>query len=184
MPSHYDKEDNSNSVKVEFETGLRDAAVEEDALFQEMSPTGEFTEDALETLVRQLNTVLPAFGLSDPFPLPPEGVHDRLPQELVRLLSMVQQAVSDAIAADVVSEDLAFDLAEVSSDADLKLIAGKLNRLGKDKKFQKFLTEAQPEEELPAAEEEMVVEEEPEGPELDVEEASEEDLDKLFASRL
>jgi hypothetical protein len=65
---------------------------------------------------------------------------------------MFQAAVDEAIAEDVVNEEMRISLDDVRDDTALMTIAGKLDMLSKDREFKRFL-EAPMEEEETMAEE-------------------------------
>jgi hypothetical protein len=146
-------------------------AEEADAeMFEAMAPRGDFTSRGLDPLVRSTNKLLPLFDQTGDYP----SVEDTevLPTDFVRILAMFQAAVEDAIAADVVREEMRIDLDGVRDDTALMTIAGKLDMLAKDREFKKFLQE--PLEEDEELETEMT-EEEP---------MSDDEMDSLMMERM
>jgi len=157
--------------------GQEQIATAEDDMMLQLQPQGDFSRKPLNALVVVTRKMQPLFGLEGDYPKF-DGDLTELPVEFVRVLSMFKQAIDDAIAQDILEPEDAFDLAELSDDSSLKLLAGKLNKVLRDRKFKKFLSDK------PAAEEETeapVVDEErtplPEG-------AGDMDLDALFMERM
>ena len=163
------------TVLPEVLEGQEQIAVAEDDMMSEMQPRGSFSRKPLNALVVVTRKMQPLFGLEGDYPKF-DGDLTELPPEFVRVLSMFKQAVDDAIAQDILDAEDAFDLAELSDDSSLKLLAGKLNKVLRDRKFKKFLS-AKPaaEEEAPAIDEERTPL--PEG-------AGDMDLDALFMERM
>lgn len=129
-----------------------------------ITPSGVYTADGLNALVDGLNKVLPMFKLAA-YPTFDENIEGALPEEFVRQLAMVNEA---AMAAG----HEAFPFEEAVDDTGLKMIAGRLDGLSKDKAFAKFLDEQISlieEEDFAEEPVEEVVEETP-GGEIDEEE--------------
>lgn len=175
-PMSMDRMDPS-TVLPEVLQGQEQIATAEDDMMLELQPRGDFSRKPLNALVVVTRKMQPLFGLEGDYPKF-DGDLTELPVEFVRVLSMFKQAIDDAIAQDILEPEDAFDLAELSDDSSLKLLAGKLNKVLRDRKFKKFLSDK------PAAEEEVevaTVDEErtplPEG-------AGDMDLDALFMERM
>jgi len=143
----------------------------DEAMYEEMAPRGNFTSRGLDPLVKATNKLLPLFDQSPDYPMVEDT--DVLPTDFVRILAMFSGAIDDAIANDVLREEMAFDLSTVIDDSGLMTLAGKLDMLSKDRDFKKFLSEPY------EAEEEMDMETEEE-PEM----MSEEDMDAMFMERM
>lgn len=144
---------------------------EQDAELNEMaSPQGDFTKKGLNALVGAYNAIAELFGQSPDYPLFSEDA-TFLPEDFTSALMMVEAAVAEAVAAGVISEEMAFSLADIVDDGSLKVLAGKLTSIAKDQAFIAWMREGG---EAPA--EEAVAEE--------VYEAPVEDVDALFASRV
>ena len=127
-------------------SGELEMAEEADAeMFESMAPRGDFTSRGLSPLVRGTNALLPLFGQSADYPEVEDT--DVLPVDFTRILAMFQQAVEEAIEADVLREEMRIDLDGVRDDTALMTIAGKLEMLAKDKDFKSFLQEPLEEEE-------------------------------------
>jgi len=169
MPTPYDEE-----VLLEEELNSAMGAVqsEEDAMYADAAPRGDFHQKSLNALVGSVNRALPLFG-QEPYPKFSEDVQV-LPQEFVRVLGMIGQAAGDAIAAGVIEPELTISLDEITDDASLTTIASKVDALSRNKDFKKFLEEPAPEEEE-VVEEDVVVEDVG----VPIEEA-----DDLFAARI
>ena len=98
-----------------------------------LTPTGVYSVDGLNALVDGLNKVLPMFKMPA-YPTFTEGIEGALPEEFVRQLAMVNEA---AVAAG--HEPFPFE--DAVDDTGLKMMAGRLDGLSKDKAFSKFLEE-------------------------------------------
>lgn len=163
------KEMKSPQMK-ELTVAIAEVENEEEGLLSDMAPKGEWSAEAMNSFLGSLNKVAALFSL----PAIPEVNQEVtvLPSPVVKVLLMLKSAVSDAIKAEVVSPDLAFDLAQVTNDNSLGLLAGKLDLLLRDRGFKSFLKESPPKEEE--------VESEPE------EETSStpEDMDSFLAKRM
>jgi len=140
----------SMSVEVEIEKGpmepeeeeLMGKAKELDDMEEEaygaVAPQGDFSAGGLNALVDGLNTVLPMFGIPD-YERFSEGM-TTLPPKFVKLLTMVNEAVS---AAGM--DDMVIDLATITDDKGLKMAAGKLRSLAGKADFKRFLRSERPE---------------------------------------
>lgn len=124
---------------------LADVEMADEEMVSSMAPTGQFTAKGLNGLVAATNAALPLFEQTPDYPKFSENL-TKLPTDFVRVLMMFQSAVEDAIAQDVLPEDMAFDLSTVKDDSALLSIAGKLSMLSKSKDFKKFLKEPPKEE--------------------------------------
>ena len=98
-----------------------------------LTPTGVYSVDGLNALVDGLNKVLPMFEMPA-YPTFTEGIEGALPEEFVRQLAMVNEA---AVAAG--HEPFPFE--DAVDDTGLKMMAGRLDSLSKDKAFSKGLEE-------------------------------------------
>lgn len=108
------------------------------------SPVGDFTVDGLNTVVTELNKLLPKFGIEEPYEDFTED-SQTLPPEFMRMLMMVAAAAKDAAMMD-----LAQDLERATNDQDMIGLAGKLRALSDSADFERFLNTNMPEPE-PAA---------------------------------
>lgn len=138
-------------VEVSMEGGpvsgmTQEAEYMDEQKFMEMAPKGKFTPRALMPLVKETNKLLPLFGQEPNYPALKEEL-GQLPTDFVRVLSMFQAAVDDAIAADVLAPDMKIDFSAIKDDSGLMLLAGKLNQLQKSMEFKRFLKEPSKEEE-------------------------------------
>lgn len=142
----------------------------EGQLFEEITPIGDYSKEALNVLTRGINKVLKFFpGIDDVegFDQPIED--GPIPESVTRPLSMIMAAASDYGWDDV------FALGDLEDDRSLKEAAGKLDALSKDNAFRAYLAKPQPDT--------LVVEEEVEvsvpaqvSPRPMVEEVDEEEL--------
>jgi hypothetical protein len=132
-----------------------------------LTPSGDYSRRALNTLVDALNELLPMFNLPD-YPEFDEGFVGPLPEEFVTQLTMIE-AAAEAAGLD------SFPMDEAVDDRGLEMIAGRLKVLARDKTFAKFV-----EEEATAIDLDRMEDVEPE-PMDDVEEI---DVDALFMERV
>ena len=132
-----------------------------------LTPSGDYSRRALNTLVDALNELLPMFNLPD-YPEFDEGFVGPLPEEFVTQLTMIE-AAAEAAGLD------SFPMDEAVDDRGLEMIAGRLKVLARDKTFAKFV-----EEEATAIDLDRMEDVEPE-PMEDVEEI---DVDALFMERV
>ena len=126
-------------------------ATKEEA-FASMAPIGDFSKDALNSLVDALNKALPLFGAPEDYATFAEDIEGALPTEFVRYLAMTSQAAKDANL-----DRLAVDLENIDTDSDLMKAAGQLDVLAENDSFRTFMASADQETEAPVEE---VVEEE------------------------
>ena len=126
-------------------------ATKEEA-FASMAPIGDFSKDALNSLVDALNKALPLFGAPEDYATFAEDIEGALPTEFVRYLAMTSQAANDANLGR-----LAVDLENIGTDSDLMKAAGQLDVLAENDSFRTFMASADQETEAPVEE---VVEEE------------------------
>ena len=153
---------------------IQGAEQDDEMMFAQMSPKGNFTSKALNNLVKATNRLLPLFGQTPDYPMF-EGNLTEFPTEFVRVLTMFKGAVDSAVQNDLLDDELSFDMAEVQSDEMVNMLAGKINQLVNERDFKRYLKETTAEEEV---EEEEVEEVEPDG------EMVEEDIDSLFMERM
>ncbi len=158
-----------SDAKMELEKEVAGVEMEEEGLFAEMAPKGQFSKGAINSLVSAHNAVTKLFGL--PAYATFESDVTEFPSNFVRELSMIAAAVSDAIAADVLTPEMEISLEGIKSDRELAPLAGRLQMISKSKDFKKFLAEPK--------------EEEAEAPEEAPEMAEEEmDMDALMMERM
>lgn len=172
-------EEKSNLEKMRAEAMTRQGDVEEseDEMYAEASPKGRFTPKGTGSLVDAANRLLPLFGIEEKYDKIP-GAIQTLPPQFVRLLTMFSKAIADAVDEGILPEDTLIDLKVVTDDNGLQGLAGRINMASKSPGFKKFLTRKVTE----AGTGEMKEGEYEEAPEGG--EDSEEDTDKLFASRM
>ena len=140
---------------------LDDLEETDEALYDKMAPTGDFSKKSLSNLVSATNRLLPAFGQSPDYPTFAEDL-TKLPTDFVRVISMFADAVDDAVEAEVVGSDMSLSLDAITDDLSLTSAASKLDALSRNKEFKKFLREpyAKSEsKEKPEMEEEKVMDE-------------------------
>lgn len=107
-----------------------------DELMSEVSPEGDFSAAAINTLIDKVNLALDLFGemASKIEKVEADG---EFPMELTKAIKMIQQA---AIDSGVMEEGLGFDGLE--GDADVKILAGKVDALAKNSNLKTFLRSA------------------------------------------
>lgn len=132
---------------------IQEAEMADEEMFQAMAPKGKFTPRGLNALVKATNSLLPLFGQTADYPMFKEEA-PVLPTDFVRVLAMFSSAAEDAIAQDVLDPEMSIDMEGVMNDTGLMQLAGKIEKLAKDKSFKKFLSEPMPEQEEEAAMEE------------------------------
>lgn len=143
---------------------------EEDHGFMSMVQDLVVNPKVVMGLVSAINKVLPLFGL------PPLKATEFTP-ELVRVLAMAAQAITDAVANDDVPSELEYSMEDLhGGDQAILMIAGKLDRLSKTPGFKKFLKAkpSTPAEQPPAVDQVAAEKTSDAGP----------DIEKLFASRV
>lgn len=119
----------------------------------ESAPRGQFSADALNRLVDEVNKLLPKMDM----PLYPTFSEDItvFPPEFVDVMMGIASVASDA------GIDAPFNLSEIQDDRDLAMLAGQVAQLADDEKLLDFIA-GQGGQEEPVAEE-VAVEETPEG---------------------
>lgn len=123
--------------------GLADQALLENA------PRGKFSKEALAVFMQSLNSVLALFN-AEPLDMIDGGLEGPIPPPIYKSLMMINAALQDSGMGGL-------DLASLTDDKGLKMLAGKLNALLKDKSFLAFINKPQQGREM------EVVEESPEG---------------------
>lgn len=157
----------------EMEIEIKTAEQDDESMYQNMAPKGNFSSKALNILVGATNKLLPLFGQSPDYPQFQEGAKV-LPTDFVRVLAMFQGATNQAVDADDVPAELDFMMEDLTDDRALVMLAGKLSKLATSKDFKQFLKNPPMEEPM---EEEAPAEEEPVAPSM-------EETDKLFMGRM
>jgi hypothetical protein len=162
-----------NEEMLDAEIGA--AEQEEEVAFAEMAPRGRFSAKALNNLVKATNRLLPKFGQTPDYPSF-DGEITQLPTDFVRVLAMFQGATDDAVEQGIVDDEFAFDFEDITSDGNLMILAGKINKLASDKQYDRYLR-SQPTDE-PEEGEEMVDDE------ITTEDMPIEDVETLFMERM
>jgi len=116
-----------------------DAQMAEEEMYSTVAPQGVYTSSGLAAIVAATNKLLPLFGQEPTYPKL-SGKLKVLPTDFVRILSMFKSAIDDAIAEEEIDAEMSFDLSDITDDASLIFLAGKISRLAKDKMFKKFLS--------------------------------------------
>lgn len=159
-------------LEVEMEAKVGELEAEEEGMYSDMSPVGDFSKAALNSLVQAHNSVSKLFGM-EAYPVF-ESDMEQFPSRFTKEIMMIADAASDALEADVITEEMVPMIEGIKADRDVAMLAGKLSMLGKSKDFKKFLQEAPQEEEEMVAEEEVASEGE----------MSDDEMDQLMAERM
>ena len=162
-----------NEEMLDAEIGA--AEQEEEVAFAQMAPKGRFSAKALNNLVKATNRLLPKFGQTPDYPAFGQDITE-FPTDFVRVLAMFQGATDEAVERGLVDDEFAFDFEDITSDGNLMILAGKINKLASDKQYDRFL-KSQPVDELEEGEE-MVDDE------TTTEDMPIEDVDTLFMERM
>jgi hypothetical protein len=118
--------------------------------------------------------LLPLFDQTPDYPSFEEDITE-FPTEFVRVLAMFQGAAEDAIGEGLVDDEYSIDFDGVTGDANVQVLAGKVNKLATDKGFKRYLKSMPSEEE---EDEEMAMAD-------DMSEGmAEGDMDALFMDRM
>lgn len=88
---------------------------------------------------------------------------------------MFQGATDEAVDRGIVDDEFAFDFEDITSDGNIMILAGKINKLATDKKYDRFLKDQ------PVAEDEDA---ELVDDETTTEDMLPEDVDTLFMERM
>lgn len=147
---------------------------DEEVAFAQMAPRGRFSAKALNNLVKAANRLLPKFGQTPDYPSFQEDITE-FPTDFVRVLAMFQGATDDAVEQGIVDDEFGFDFENITSDANLMVLAGKINKLASDKQYDRYLRSQPTEEET----EEGVTEDE-----ITTEDMPLEDVETLFMERM
>jgi len=159
---------------MEIDVEIDQAEGDDEANFQEMAPKGRFTAKALNNLVKATNRLLPLFDQTPDYPSFEEDITE-FPTEFVRVLAMFQGAAEDAIGEGLVDDEYSIDFDGVTGDANVQVLAGKVNKLATDKAFKRYLKSMPSEEE--EGEEMAMADDMSEG-------MAEGDMDALFMDRM
>jgi hypothetical protein len=111
----------------------------EDEVYASSAPKGRFSGKALNALVDATNRLLPLFGVTDAYPKFGGEMQTTLPPAFMRVLSMFQKAIGDAVAEGVLPEDASIDLTIITDDSGLQGLGGRLGMAAKAPGFKRFL---------------------------------------------
>lgn len=130
--------------KMRAESMTREGETEEmeDEVYASSAPKGRFSGKALNGLVDATNRLLPLFGVTDAYPKFGNEMQTTLPPAFMRVLSMFEKAVGDAVAEGVLPEDASIDLTIITDDAGLQGLAGRIGMAAKAPGFKRFLKQA------------------------------------------
>jgi hypothetical protein len=155
------------SIPQEVLAGAEALGAEEEMMnvanLAEAAPTGQFSADALNRLVEEVNKLLPKMGM------PAYPIFDAditvFPPEFVDVITGIAGAAEEA------GIDAAIDLDAIEADRDLAMLAGAIRTLAEDEIFLAYIAnnlgteeevveEAVMEEPLPGGGEEVIEDEE------------------------
>ena len=125
------------ALQVEIET----AEGEDEAMYAEMAPSGNYTKKGLNNLVKATNRLLPLFEQTPDYPAFAEDLSGQLPTDFVRVLAMFQGAINAAVQSDAIDAEFDFMLEDLTDDNALNAVAGKLTSIAKNRDFRNFLKE-------------------------------------------
>jgi len=164
--------------EVSLEVEVAAAEGEDEALYEELAPSGKFSRKSLNNLVKATNRLLPLFEQTPDYPQFDADIDGKLPTDFVRVLAMFQGAVNAAVDADVLDDEFDFVLEDLTDDQSIQAIAGKITSIAGNREFRSFLKNP------PEIEDEL--EEDISGAEvaMEGEEMSPEQMDNLFAGRI
>jgi len=158
----------------QLEAKMNEADMAFEEVMAEANPVGDFTASAINTLIQKVNAALPLFGPEAQEVAPVEGDVQEFPTDLTKALQMMAQAAGDA------GIDGAIDM-NVSDDKGVKLLAGQVDSLSRNQTFKTFL-KGQGDSNAALM---LEVEVEPaEGSAPAAPEMGEDEMDKLFNSRM
>ena len=166
---------NMGQPSMEIDVEIDRAESDEEMDFEEMAPKGRFTAKALNNLVKATNRLLPLFDQTPDYPSF-DGDITEFPTEFVRVLAMFQGASEDAIEEGLVDDEYSIDFDGITGDANVQVLAGKVNKLATDKGFKRYL-KSMPSDESEEGEEMAMADDMSEG-------MAEGDMDALFMERM
>ena len=182
MPNYEDKPMNEMPAEgeVSIEVEIESAEMADEDMYAEIAPRSTnrpFSTKALNNLVKATNRLLPMFDQDPDYPEFTQAI-EVFPTDFVRVLAMFQGAVNEACDLDMCNEELDFVMEDITDDASIMAVAGKIDRLARDRDFKNYLKN--PPERM--EEEEEVVS----GAETAMEgaEMSDEQMDALFTQRV
>lgn len=167
------EEESLKGMEGKLKGDIEMAKEEEDMGFMSLLEGVNVSPKAMIGLTNALNKLLPMFGL-------PPIKEKALTPEVVRALSMIAQAVTDAVGMEEVPAELEYSLEDMKGgDGSVIVIAGKLDRLSKVPAFKKFLKSKPTETETPSNQPPM-------GDAMAMEKTEEQspNIEALFASRM
>ena len=161
----------------EMEDSVSEGMAQEDEGFLSMVQGVKLSPKALTGLVNSVNKVLPMFGL-------PAIKGKDLSPELVRALTMIEQATSDCCGDEECPMELGFKVSDLKEgDAAAMVLSGKLDRLSRTASFKKWLKASEGSE---IAKEATPSGQPPAGDQMAMDKTAEQsgNIEKLFASRM
>lgn len=124
------------NAEAELDAKMADADGAFDELMEGVSPEGDFSASAINLLIDKVNNALDLFGeMAEKIESVEEG--EGFPVQLTKAIKMLQQA---GIDSGVMEEGLDFDA--LATDADIKILAGKVDALAKNNNLKTFLRSA------------------------------------------
>ena len=176
MMSMGSEKEDMDSMKGAISSAADAGAEMEDEGFMSLIQGVNPSPKVLVGLLTALNKVLPLFGI-------PTVNEKNLTPEVVRGLSMIAQAVSDACEMEECPHDLNFSLDDMKGgDQSILVVSGKLDRIARTPGFRKFL-KGKPMEKSPMN---SPSQQPPLGDKMAIDKTAEQsqNIDQLFASRM
>jgi len=163
------------AIAVEIET----AEMDDEQMYADMAPKARnrpFSMKALNNLVGATNRLLPLFGQTPDYPQF-DGDIDVFPTDFVRVLAMFQGAINEACDLDMCDDEMDFVMEDITDDASINALAGKIDMMARDRDFKNYLRNPP---------ETMEEEEDVSGAEMAMEgeEMSDQQMDDLFSERV
>jgi hypothetical protein len=118
-----------------------------DALVEEMALSADFSPKAHKALLQSMNTLLPAFGVTEDLKVEIPSDPAPLDMEINRWLLTFRDAINDAVEDEVLDAEMHIDFEGITGDPELTALAGRLRMAASDKGFKKWLKEERPGEE-------------------------------------
>lgn len=147
------------SIPQDIQADIDDVAAQKEMMvtdaMMESAPRGQFSANALNRLVDEVNKLLPKMNM----PLYPTFSEDItvFPPEFVDVLMGIADVASQA------GIDAPFDMSTVEDDRDLAMLAGQVGKLAADESLLDFIARQGTEGEEEPVAEEVTVEDTPEG---------------------
>ena len=133
------KKDEMKDVPLDSELSELSSAVEaeEDAAKQELLP-GRFSATAINTLTKTLQKFFSALGIED-FATLENVTEDAMTPDIVSAIMAAVEMLQSAVSAEILDEDMSISAEDINDDRALAMLAGRLQRVVKNRKLLKEL---------------------------------------------